>query len=90
MNLHSAAFATAKTSSDSSSLRERLCATRALSSDLARPLSDEDQVAQAMDPRSGYDPSESTFYMFGYVVLGILFAWRAKCQFRRNIFSQAF
>ena len=48
MNLHSAAFATSKTSSDSSSLRERLFATRALSSDLARPLSDEDQVAQAM------------------------------------------
>jgi ergothioneine biosynthesis protein EgtB len=52
MNLHSAAFATTKTSSDSSSLRERLFATRALSSDLARPLSDEDQVAQAMDDAS--------------------------------------
>jgi ergothioneine biosynthesis protein EgtB len=52
MNLHSAAFATTKTSSDSASLRERLFATRALSSDLARPLSDEDQVAQAMDDAS--------------------------------------
>ena len=48
------------------------------------------QVAQAMDPHGDYDPSESTFYMLGYVVLGILFAWRAKCQFRRNIFGQAF
>src|SRR5262245_3406839 len=52
MNLHSAAFATAETSSDWSSLRERLFATRAMSSDLARPLSDEDQVAQAMDDAS--------------------------------------
>jgi ergothioneine biosynthesis protein EgtB len=49
MNLHSAAFATAKLSS---SLRERLFATRALSSELARPLSDEDQVVQAMDDAS--------------------------------------
>jgi ergothioneine biosynthesis protein EgtB len=52
MNLHSAAFATAKTSGDSSSLRERLFATRALSAELARPLSDEDQLAQAMDDAS--------------------------------------
>src|SRR5262245_54152494 len=52
MNLHSAAFAAAKTSSDSSSLRDRLFATRALSSELAAPLSDEDQVVQAMDDAS--------------------------------------
>ena len=25
-------------------------------------------------------------FMIGYVFLGFLFAWRAKCQFRRNIF----
>jgi ergothioneine biosynthesis protein EgtB len=52
MNLHSAAFATAKPKTESHSLRERLVATRALSSELARPLSDEDQVVQAMDDAS--------------------------------------
>lgn len=51
MNLHSAAFA-AKPRTEASSLRERLFATRALSSELARPLSDEDQVVQAMDDAS--------------------------------------
>lgn len=51
MNLHSAAFA-AKRRTEASSLRERLFATRALSSELARPLSDEDQVVQAMDDAS--------------------------------------
>ena len=52
MNLHSAAFAKAEPTDDSPSLRERLFATRELSSDLARPLSDEDQLAQAMDDAS--------------------------------------
>jgi len=35
-------------------------------------------------------PFESTMWMLvcmvGYMVLGLLFAWRAKCRFRRNIF----
>jgi ergothioneine biosynthesis protein EgtB len=51
MNLHSAAFA-ANPRTEASSLRERLFATRVLSSELARPLSDEDQVVQAMDDAS--------------------------------------
>ena len=52
MNLHSAVFATANPRTEPPSLRERLAATRALSSELARPLSDEDQVVQAMDDAS--------------------------------------
>ena len=51
MNLHRAAF-TAKLRTEPPSLRQRLFATRALSSALARPLSDEDQVVQAMDDAS--------------------------------------
>jgi len=36
------------------------------------------------------DVSEATiwmlFCMLGYMFLGLLFAWRAKCRFRRNVF----
>ena len=35
----------------------------------------------------GYDPPESTVCVLSYVLLGILFAWRAKCRFRRDIFQ---
>jgi len=57
MNLHNVVLAgvvLAGTSSqtESASLRDRLAATRALSSELASPLSDEDQVVQAMDDAS--------------------------------------
>ncbi|MFO7477285.1 MAG: ergothioneine biosynthesis protein EgtB, partial [Methyloceanibacter sp.] len=52
MNLHNAVFAEAKSSVESDSLHDRLFATRALSSELAAPLSDEDQVVQAMDDAS--------------------------------------
>lgn len=52
MNLHSAALAPDKPRTEPTSLRERLAATRALSTELARPLSDEDQVVQAMDDAS--------------------------------------
>jgi ergothioneine biosynthesis protein EgtB len=52
MNLHNAVFAEAKASVESNSLHDRLFATRALSSELAAPLSDEDQVVQAMDDAS--------------------------------------
>jgi ergothioneine biosynthesis protein EgtB len=41
-----------RTESDVVSLRDRLIETRALSSELARPLSDEDQVVQANDDAS--------------------------------------
>jgi ergothioneine biosynthesis protein EgtB len=52
MNLHNAVFAENKPGADSASLRDRLLATRALSTALAAPLSDEDQVVQAMDDAS--------------------------------------
>ena len=53
MNLHSAALvASEEQRAESTSLRERLAATRALSFELASPLSDEDQVVQAMDDAS--------------------------------------
>jgi ergothioneine biosynthesis protein EgtB len=52
MNLHSVAVADIKPKTESASLRERLFATRALSAELAAPLSDEDQVVQVMDDAS--------------------------------------
>jgi len=52
MNLHSPALAARERKAESISLQERLAATRALSSELAGPLSDEDQVVQAMDDAS--------------------------------------
>ena len=52
MNLHNAVFAGAKPDAQSDSLEQRLFATRGLSSALAAPLSDEDQVVQAMDDAS--------------------------------------
>ena len=53
MNLHSAVLSTAeKPKTESPVLRDRLFATRALSSELTSPLSDEDQVVQAMDDAS--------------------------------------
>ncbi len=52
MNLHNAVLTAATPKSESTSLRDRLAETRALSSALAGPLSDEDQVVQAMDDAS--------------------------------------
>ncbi len=51
MSLRTAALAEPKPSPESNfpSLRSRLMETRALSSELAAPLSDEDQVVQAME-----------------------------------------
>ncbi len=51
MNLHSAVLAPER-QIESTSLRDRLVATRALSAALAKPLSDEDQVVQVMDDAS--------------------------------------
>jgi ergothioneine biosynthesis protein EgtB len=51
MNLHNTVL-TAPEPKTESSLRDRLFATRRLSRQLAAPLSDEDQVAQAMDDAS--------------------------------------
>jgi ergothioneine biosynthesis protein EgtB len=52
MNLHNAVLTAPKPKTESASLRDRLFETRRLSSELARPLSDEDQVVQAMDDAS--------------------------------------
>ena len=52
MNLHNVVVADIKPKSESVPLRDRLLATRALSTELAAPLSDEDQVVQANDDAS--------------------------------------
>ena len=52
MNLHNVVVADIKPKTESVALRDRLLATRALSTELAAPLSDEDQVVQAMDDAS--------------------------------------
>jgi ergothioneine biosynthesis protein EgtB len=52
MNLHNAVLAAPTLKTESASLRDRLFETRRLSSELAAPLSDEDQVVQAMDDAS--------------------------------------
>ena len=51
MNLHNTVLSAPKPTTEST-LRDRLFKTRRLSSDLAAPLSDEDQVVQAMDDAS--------------------------------------
>jgi ergothioneine biosynthesis protein EgtB len=52
MNLHNVVVTGITPKAESASLRERLFATRALSTELAAPLSDEDQVVQANDDAS--------------------------------------
>jgi ergothioneine biosynthesis protein EgtB len=52
MNLHNTVLTAPKLKTESASLRHRLFETRALSTELAEPLSDEDQVVQAMDDAS--------------------------------------
>jgi ABC-type transport system involved in multi-copper enzyme maturation permease subunit len=44
------------------------------------------QAMQATWPDSGHGSPNSGVYLVGYILLGILFAWRAKCRFRRDIF----
>ncbi len=52
MSARNAVLAEPKSSTQSNRLRDRLFETRALSTALARPLSDEDQVVQVMDDAS--------------------------------------
>ncbi len=52
MNLHEGVFTESEPQTESASLRDRLLATRALSAELAAPLSDEDQIVQANDDAS--------------------------------------
>jgi len=44
------------------------------------------QAMETVWSRRRYGSPETTVYLLAYVLLGIIFAWRAKCQFRRNVF----
>jgi ABC-type transport system involved in multi-copper enzyme maturation permease subunit len=47
------------------------------------------RAMEAMGVNRRYDAPESSVYVLGYILLGIVFAWQAKCRFRRNIFQHA-
>jgi len=44
------------------------------------------QAMLATWPSSDHDLPGSTVHVVGYILLGVLFAWRAKCRLRRDIF----
>jgi ABC-2 type transport system permease protein len=44
------------------------------------------QAMETVWSRRRYGSPESTVYVLGYILLGILFAWRAKCRLRRDVF----
>ena len=44
------------------------------------------RAMEAMSVNRHYEPPESSVYVLGYILLGIVFAWLAKRQFRRNVF----
>lgn len=44
------------------------------------------QAMETVWSRRHYGSGGTTPYVLGYILIGILFAWRAKCQFRRNVF----
>jgi len=44
------------------------------------------QAMETVWSRRRYGSPETTVYLLAYVLLGILFAWRAKCRFRRDVF----
>ncbi len=46
------------------------------------------EAMQTVWSRRYYRSGEATVYVLGYVLLGIIFAWRAKCRFRRDVFQQ--
>jgi ergothioneine biosynthesis protein EgtB len=79
MNLHNAALVAAEgQKTESISLHERLAATRALSSELASPLSDEDQVVQAMDDASPakWHLAHTTWFFEAFVLKRFLDGYR--------------
>ena len=79
MNLHSAALTAAgELEIESLSLRDRLFATRALSSELASPLSDEDQVVQVMDDASPtkWHLAHTTWFFEAFVLKRFLAGYR--------------
>jgi ergothioneine biosynthesis protein EgtB len=81
MSLRTAALAEPKSSPESptDSLHRRLIETRALSTELARPLSDEDQVVQAMDDASPtkWHLAHTTWFFEAFVLKRFLPAYRA-------------
>ena len=81
MNLHNVVVAEIRPKTESASLRDRLFATRALSTELAAPLSDEDQVVQAMDDAS---PTKCTHV--DEAVERLLFAGSNLPEADRNFF----
>ena len=44
------------------------------------------QATETVWSRRRYGSPDATLYVLGYILLGILFAWRAKCRFRRDVF----
>jgi ABC-type transport system involved in multi-copper enzyme maturation permease subunit len=44
------------------------------------------QATETVWSRRRYGSPDTTFYVLGYILLGIIFAWRAKCRFRRDVF----
>ena len=80
MSLRNAALAKPKRHIDSepSSLRDRLIQTRALSTKLASPLSDEDQVVQAMDDASPtkWHLAHTTWFFEAFVLKRFLPGYR--------------
>src|SRR3990170_4521403 len=82
MNLHNAVLdailAAPTAQAESASLRDRLFQTRALSSELARPLSDEDQVVQANDDASPtkWHLAHTTWFFEAFVLKRFLAGYR--------------
>ena len=80
MSSRTAALAEPKSSPESpaDSLRRRLMETRALSTELARPLSDEDQVVQAMDDASPtkWHLAHTTWFFEAFVLKRFLPSYR--------------
>lgn len=45
------------------------------------------QAVETVYSRGYYRHGDATTYLAGYILLGLFFAWRAKCRFRRDVFD---